>query len=64
MGKYRVTVFYKGSVELVVEADGEEEARKTAVEEFEDVSDMEVVANIEDISTSRECVIEEEDDDT
>ena len=64
MAKYKVTVFYKGSVELTVEADSVDEARENAVEEFEDVSDMEVVANIEDISTSRECVIEEDDDDT
>ena len=65
MAKFRVTVLYKGNVDIVVEAENEKEAQAAAVDEFENVSEMEIIANIADVSTNCFCVteVENEEDD-
>ena len=65
MKKYSVVVHYKGTVKLLVEAEDEKVAQTMAVAEFEDVPQMEIVANIVDVSTNSFCVteVDEEDED-
>lgn len=46
---YRVMICYSGAVYFDVEANNEEEAKKIAQEEFDEVDDRELVANLNDI---------------
>jgi len=46
---YRVIVCYSGAMFFDVEADNEEEAKKLAQADFDEVDDREIVANLIDI---------------
>lgn len=46
---YKVMICYSGAVYFDVEASNEEEAKKIAQEEFGEVDDRELVANLNDI---------------
>lgn len=61
MTKYKVTVNYQGSVELIVEADSLDEAKGEGFIKFEEVSATEIEASIFDVSAEA-CEMDEEDD--
>lgn len=46
---YRVTVCYSGAVFFDIEASNGEEAAKRATEDFDQMDDRELVANLDDI---------------
>lgn len=46
---YKVNVHYEGGWLFEIEADSEDEARQIAEEQFADIDDRELVANIADI---------------
>ena len=62
MAKFKVSVCYQGSVDLVVEADDEEQAKGSAILAFEDVSQAELEWNICDVSAESAYEIDEEDE--
>ena len=49
MKKYEVMIHYSGKVMAEVEAENEEQARKMAEQAFDNVSDADLIASIEDI---------------
>lgn len=56
---YRVVVCYSGAIFFDVEASNEEEAKNIAQEDFDEVDDRELAANLNDISIDE--VVELED---
>ena len=46
---YTVVIHYAGTVDFEIEADNEEKAKQIAEAHFDNMSDMEIVANLGDI---------------
>lgn len=49
MAKFKVVVHYQGSADILVEAENEDEAKKKAEEAFDEIPEMELIANLADI---------------
>ena len=47
---YEIQVHYEGNITINIRAETEEEAKDIAESKFEDVEDLEIIANIEQIS--------------
>lgn len=62
MAKFKVSVCYQGSVDLVVDADNEEQAKGSAILAFEDVPAVEIEANIFDVSAASAYETDEEEE--
>lgn len=62
MAKFEVVIHYAGAADIIVEAESEEEARKKAELEFDDISDRELIANLADISICDCYEIEDEEE--
>lgn len=62
MAKFKVSVCYQGSVDLVVDADNEEQAKGSAILAFEDVTAVEIEANIYDVSAASAYETDEEEE--
>lgn len=58
---YSVIICYSGAVSFDVEADNEEEAKKIAQKEFDEVDDRALVANLNDIVIDEIFELEEQD---
>lgn len=43
---YRVDIYYCGTISFDVEADNEDEAEQIAQKDFDEISDMELIANL------------------
>lgn len=62
MAKYKVVVHYQGSAEIQVEAENEDEAKKKAEQEFDEIPEMELIANLADIGICDCWELEDEED--
>lgn len=62
MAKFKVIVHYQGSADILVEAENEDEAKKKAEQEFDEIPEMELVANLADIGICDCWEVESEED--
>lgn len=60
--KFEVSIHYEGVVKVTVDAENEDAARKAAEKEFDEISAVELEANIEDITVSDVSEFEDEED--
>ena len=61
MAKYKVTVTYQGSVDIVVDAESPHEAKALGYVKFDEVPAMEIDANICDLTAEAYEMDAEED---
>ena len=61
--KFRAVIHYEGICDLLVDAKDEDAAKAAAEERFDDIPDMELIANSANVSISVCSATDEEDED-